>query len=72
VGKSEAEDQYWHFESSGEDLAMGWRSIVEDYTRRAISVSDDKLPALSGIARRYQETISGRPSRPPITYLASL
>lgn len=71
-GNPKHEEHYWHFEWSGGDLAMGWRNIVEDYTRRTISVSGDKLPALSGIARRYQESISGRPGCPPVTYLAGL
>jgi hypothetical protein len=71
-GNLKHEERYRNFESRGEDLATGWRNIVEDYTRRTISVSGDKLPALSGIARRYQESLSGRRGNPPVTYLAGL
>src|SRR3569833_898679 len=30
----------------------GWLSTIEDYSRRQLTVPDDKLPALSGLARR--------------------
>ncbi|PWY83593.1 hypothetical protein BO70DRAFT_379357 [Aspergillus heteromorphus CBS 117.55] len=38
-------------EYSNENLYQAWYRIVEDYTCRDLTVSTDKLPALSGIAR---------------------
>jgi hypothetical protein len=32
-----------------------WKDLVEDYTQRDLTVPSDKLPALSGIATRYQK-----------------
>lgn len=33
----------------------GWLSLVEDYSRRQLSVSDDKLSAIAGVARIISE-----------------
>ncbi|KAH6625745.1 heterokaryon incompatibility protein-domain-containing protein [Boeremia exigua] len=33
----------------------GWLQLVEDYSLRALTKSEDKLPALSGVAEQYQE-----------------
>jgi len=46
-------------------LSESWCQVVEFYTRRTISYGSDKLVALSGVARRFQETFNG-------TYLAGL
>jgi len=53
-------DKNLHFERNGEELVLGRREIVEDYSRRQMSVPGDKLAALSGIARRYHEAIEGK------------
>jgi hypothetical protein len=50
-------DKNWHFERNREELVLGCREMVEDYSRREMSVPSDKLAALSGIARRYHEAI---------------
>ena len=36
-------------------LWTGWGDLVCEYTRRGLTIPSDKLPALSGIATRYQE-----------------
>lgn len=38
-------------------LVMGWRDVVENYSRRQIRVPSDKLAALSGIARMVHEVL---------------
>ena len=35
-----------------------WRSLVENYTRRRLTVASDRLPALSGIAQKFKEAWS--------------
>lgn len=42
-----------------------WRRIVEDYTKRELTVEDDKLPALSSIAAEYHDATGD-------TYVAGL
>jgi hypothetical protein len=42
-----------------------WRSIVRDYTRRFLTVPNDKLPAISGVADLYSQFFNSR-------YLAGL
>jgi hypothetical protein len=42
-----------------------WRSIVRDYSRRFLTYSNDKLPAIAGIAARYNQVFEGK-------YLAGL
>jgi hypothetical protein len=44
-----------------------WEQIVENYCSRSLTYSQDKLPALSGLARRYQAANSK-----PDKYLAGL
>jgi len=43
----------------------GWLSIVENYSRRRLTVSQDKLPAVAGVARAVAESTGD-------TYLAGL
>jgi hypothetical protein len=33
-----------------------WRSLVENYTRRNLTVASDRLPALSGIAQKFRDS----------------
>lgn len=35
-----------------------WRSLVENYTRRRLTVASDRLPALSGIAQKFEKAWS--------------
>lgn len=35
---------------------FSWRSIVRGYTRRFLTVTTDKLPAIAGVAAQYSET----------------
>lgn len=44
---------------------MSWTQIVQDYCKRFLTCADDKLPALSGLARHYREKDGG-------TYLAGI
>lgn len=37
-----------------------WFRLVECYTKRSLTVSEDKLPALSGLAHEYQRTSGDR------------
>ncbi|EWY80005.1 hypothetical protein FOYG_16805 [Fusarium oxysporum NRRL 32931] len=37
------------------DTIQGWKTIVSEYTQRALSQHWDLLPGLAGIARRFQE-----------------
>jgi hypothetical protein len=46
-------------------LYVLWSTVIEPFTARNITYSKDKLPAISGVARRLQETGAGR-------YLAGL
>ncbi|KAH8195677.1 hypothetical protein TruAng_010160 [Truncatella angustata] len=48
-----------------------WKNIVEGYSRRSLSVSSDKLPAISAVARQFVLT-SSKHFRRPITYYAGL
>jgi len=47
-------------------LAVTWSHIVQDYTRRRLTFGEDKLPAISGIAKHMLRT------RPGDTYLAGI
>ncbi|KAF2122550.1 heterokaryon incompatibility protein-domain-containing protein [Lophiotrema nucula] len=48
-----------------------WRDIIEWYTKRALSHPSDKLPALAGLARKFdRDSIHHREERPE--YLAGL
>lgn len=51
-----------------------WRYIVERYTRRSLTLEDDKLPAISGLAARFAISIpsEGAQSVPSDSYLAGL
>ena len=40
-----------------------WLDIVQEYVRRALTSPTDKLPALSGIAARFQRILGGMPYR---------
>ena len=44
---------------------FSWYAIIEDYTRRALTVPRDKLVAIAGLARRAHQTLKGE-------YLAGL
>jgi hypothetical protein len=48
-----------------EDVLRRWQMIVEEYSQCKITIPGDKLPALSGIARLFQEATAD-------TYLAGL
>ncbi|KAF4464140.1 TOL [Fusarium albosuccineum] len=37
------------------DLTLLWQSLVQQYSKRSLTVQYDRLPALSGIARRLQQ-----------------
>ncbi|KAK4994444.1 hypothetical protein LTR66_005532, partial [Elasticomyces elasticus] len=50
---------------SEHDLQIAWRAIVEEYGPLKLTVSSDRLPALSGVARTFQ-------ALKPATYLAGL
>jgi hypothetical protein len=51
---------------TGQDIAIRWRRMVEEYSGLEMSLPSDKLPAFSGAAKQV-----GR-SRPSSTYLAGL
>ncbi|KAF2623385.1 HET-domain-containing protein, partial [Macroventuria anomochaeta] len=60
--KGQEEDLYY-FSSKLEKHRRSldyWRSIVQDYSRRFLTYSNDKLPALAGIAARFSRTSSAR------------
>ncbi|KAI1394385.1 heterokaryon incompatibility protein-domain-containing protein [Hypoxylon trugodes] len=38
----------------GTDLHLHWKDLVEDYTKRLLTKSSDRFPALSGVAAKYQ------------------
>ncbi|RFU32957.1 hypothetical protein B7463_g3386, partial [Scytalidium lignicola] len=40
------------------DLLNGWYSLVSTYTRRSLTYSEDKLPALSGIATEFHRLLN--------------
>ena len=42
----------------GWDVLNTWPDIVTDYTSRYLSVANDKLPAIGGVAREYIETLN--------------
>lgn len=48
-----------------ESIWDAWYRVVEQYTRRNLTVSNDKLPAISGIAEKIQKSAS-------FTYIAGL
>lgn len=53
------------------DLAQkSWRTIVEAYSKRALTKSSDRLPAIAGVAARYSTTNSSTGS--PGRYLCGL
>jgi hypothetical protein len=39
---------------SRDKLALTWKNVVEDYSGRALTVPEDRLPALSGVASELQ------------------
>jgi len=47
------------------DTMTRWEDLIREYSRRKLSRSDDKLPALSGLAMKFQRLIDGE-------YLAGL
>jgi hypothetical protein len=51
--------------SNRDDSSYTWRLIVNEFADRKLTVETDKLPALSGVARRFQEHTGDR-------YLAGL
>ena len=70
------EFQVFHMPRQAHELSRGkpaatvqnifsWSAIIEDYTRRALTFSKDKLVAIAGLARRAHETLNGE-------YLAGL
>lgn len=46
-------DRYSHSSSSG--YAIPWQIIVEEYTSRAMTKAEDRLPALAGLAAQYSK-----------------
>lgn len=46
-------------------LLHTWKSTVESYSTKKLTIETDRLPALSGIAKRFQNVLGGR-------YLAGL
>ncbi|KAI1130738.1 heterokaryon incompatibility protein-domain-containing protein [Nemania abortiva] len=38
----------------GINLHLYWKDIVEDYTKRSLTNTEDRFPALSGLAAKYQ------------------
>lgn len=53
------------YDLSSDDLANVWRDLVEEYSGRDLTKPSDKLPALAGLAEKFQRTF-GSP------YLAGL
>lgn len=47
------------------DIMTLWEDLIREYSRRKLSRSDDKLPALSGLAMKFEHLIQGE-------YLAGL
>jgi len=57
--------------SASPDLAQAsWQTIVEAYSKRALTKSSDRLPAIAGVAARYSATASSTGS--PGRYLCGL
>lgn len=52
-------------------LRTMWSNYLHPFTRRGITDGQDKLPALSGLARQFSDALSRRFGRTP-TYLAGL
>lgn len=52
-------------------LRTMWSNYLHPFTRRGITDGNDKLPALSGLARQFSDVLSRRFGRQP-TYLAGL
>ncbi|KAK5164829.1 uncharacterized protein LTR77_009493 [Saxophila tyrrhenica] len=50
-----------------EDEAWRWRSLCEEYSRRSLSYSTDRLPAMAGLAATWADVLQERPA-----YLAGL
>jgi hypothetical protein len=48
-------------------IMVWWKTLVTDYSQRALAFSEDKLPALAGIASHFQQSFSLRD-----TYLAGI
>jgi hypothetical protein len=60
-------------EGGHDDPFRLWHRVVEEYTRRKLTVPSDKLIAISGIARRFEEKVIGsRPEAESPSYLAGL
>ncbi|KAH7084132.1 heterokaryon incompatibility protein-domain-containing protein [Paraphoma chrysanthemicola] len=55
-------------EPTPETTYWTWERLVERYSRRSLTVSDDKLPAISGLARFFHMTLN----IPACDYLAGL
>ncbi|KAF3762905.1 HET-domain-containing protein, partial [Cryphonectria parasitica EP155] len=62
-------------ECEGYDMSFFWRNVWSNYvhvfTRRSITDKKDKLPALSGLARKFSDLLTRHLGRQP-TYLAGL
>jgi len=43
--------------STPDALCWVWERLVERYSQRALTVADDKLPAISGLARLFQSSL---------------
>ncbi|KAH7071848.1 heterokaryon incompatibility protein-domain-containing protein, partial [Paraphoma chrysanthemicola] len=54
--------------STPETTYWAWERVVERYSRRSLTVSDDKLPAISGLARFFHTSFD----LPECNYLAGL
>jgi hypothetical protein len=44
-----------HVRSTGIRWEGGWLSLVEDFSKRCLTIGQDKLPALAGVARVIAE-----------------
>lgn len=46
-------------DNSPNGLMMRWASVVDEYSQLELSFAKDKLPALSGLAKKFQPCMSG-------------
>ncbi|KAI9158991.1 subtilisin-like serine protease [Paramyrothecium foliicola] len=60
--------------ASQQGCRQDWRQIVEEYTRRSLTMEDDKLPAIGGLAAQFSldSIIKGEASVSGNRYLAGI
>lgn len=46
-------------ESKNEEALWRWNALIEDYSKRSLTKSEDKLVAVSGLAKIFQQGIGG-------------